>query len=143
MNKKARKRLIVATAVLVVAFVAVIGVLLWQQSATYLHVGELGAKYDGQKVEVSGKVQPGSISKGADGVSFVMLEDRQVPEPRPTVAVEYGGAAPDTLDNPEAFVIVEGTYDDAGRLVVAETLKTKCPSKYKSQAESPAAQTSP
>jgi cytochrome c-type biogenesis protein CcmE len=142
-NKKARKRLIVATAVLVVAFVAVVGWLLWQQSATYLHVGELAARYDGEKVQVSGKVQVGSISKGDDGVSFVMLEDRPVAEPKPTVAVEYAGAAPDTLDNPEAFVIVEGTYDDAGRLVVADTLKTKCPSKYKSQAESPAAPTTP
>jgi cytochrome c-type biogenesis protein CcmE len=142
-NKKARKRLIVATAVLVVAFVAVVGWLLWQQSATYLHVGELAAKYDGQKVQVSGKVEVGSIDKGDDGVSFVMLEDRPGAEPRPTVAVEYSGVAPETLDNPDAFVIVEGTYDDAGRLVVADSLKTKCPSKYKSQAETPAAQTTP
>ena len=143
MNKKARQRLVIATTVLVVAFAVGIAVILWQQSATYLHVGELGATHDGDKVQISGKVEPGSISKDESGIRFVMLEDRQVAEPRPTVAVEYAGAAPDALENPEAFVIVEGVYDDAGRLVVADTLKTKCPSKYKSQAESPAAPTTP
>jgi cytochrome c-type biogenesis protein CcmE len=142
-NKKARKRLIVATAVLVVAFVAVIGWLLWQESATYLHVGELTASYNGKKVEVSGKVEPGSVVKGNDGISFVMVEDRQVPEPKPTVTVKYAGAAPDSLENPNAFVIVEGTYDEAGRLVDASAVKTKCPSKYKSQAETPAAPATP
>lgn len=143
MNKKARQRLIVATAILVVAFVAVVGWLIYQQSATYLHVGELTPSFDGKQVQVSGKVLPGSVTKDAAGIHFTVLEDRAVPEPRPSVTVDYHGAAPDSLDNPDAFVIVEGRYDAAGRLIAADSVKTKCPSKYKSQAESPAAQTTP
>jgi len=142
-NKRARRRLLIATGVLVAAFVAVTGWLIWQQSATYLHVGELSSGVDGREVEVSGRVQPGSVVKDAAGVHFVMLEDRQMLEPRPTVRVDYGGAAPESLENPDAFVIVEGTYDDEGRLIVADAVKTKCPSKYKAQAASPAAQATP
>jgi cytochrome c-type biogenesis protein CcmE len=142
-NKKARQRLIVATAILVIAFLAIVGWLIYKQSATYLHVGELSQSFDGKQVEVSGKVLPGSVTKDAAGIHFTVLEDRQVPEPLPSVAVDYDGAAPDSLENPDAFVIVEGAYDDAGRLITADSVKTKCPSKYKSQAESPAAQTTP
>jgi cytochrome c-type biogenesis protein CcmE len=142
-NKKARQRLIIATSVLVVAFVAVIGWLIYQQSATYLHVGELTPSFNGKQVQVSGKVLVGSVTKDSAGLHFTVLEDRAVPDPRPSVTVDYNGAAPDSLENPDAFVIVEGKYDAAGRLITADSVKTKCPSKYKSQAESPAAQTTP
>ena len=75
MNKKARTRLIVATGVIVVVFVAGIIYLVSQQGAYYRQVGELASgDYDGKNVQVGGRVLNGTITRDDAGVHFTIQD---------------------------------------------------------------------
>jgi cytochrome c-type biogenesis protein CcmE len=82
------------------------------------------AKMDGQRVRVGGNVVPGTIQKGDPGqpIQFVVGDGTtQIP-------VVYTGVLPDIFaDNTQ--VVVEGTYHANGGFQ-ADTLLTKCPSKF-------------
>ena len=71
-------------------------------------------------------VAEGDIVKPANGLgaSFTM---RDLENPKDTVYVQYKGALPDTFEK-GAEVIVEGRME--GKVFMAKTLMTKCPSKY-------------
>ena len=138
MNKKSRTRLLIATGVIVVAFVIGVVFLVQKQGAYYRQVSDLTTgQYDGKNVKVGGRVQDGSINRDASGVHFIIQD---LTGKTDTVKVTYSGQMPGTFDDGVDVVII-GKYAAAGGVVSADELQTKCPSKYKGSA-SPAAQTS-
>ncbi len=119
---------------IVVALVifAVIGYLIFNafksSAASYfVTVSELQAQsvtMDGQRVQVGGNVEAGSIQKGKPGdpINFVVTDGSH------TIPVVYSGVLPDIFaDN--AQVVVEGTYHANGTFQ-ADSLLTKCPSRF-------------
>lgn len=121
-------KLLVAGVVILIA----VGFLIFQgmrstTMAYFVTVGELeqsSTSVDGQVVRVGGDVQPGSIVKGnvGDPIQFRVTDGVH------TMPVSYGGSIPDIFaDNTQ--VVIEGTYHSNG-MFQAETLTTKCPSKF-------------
>jgi cytochrome c-type biogenesis protein CcmE len=112
--------------------VVAIGALLWlgigRGAVYYYSVSELKALGSAQHVRVSGELEGGSlVDRGALGVTFVVY-DRDIPAD--IIAVAYSSALPDAFKNePGAEVVAEGDYDGNGTFS-AQTLITKCPSKY-------------
>jgi cytochrome c-type biogenesis protein CcmE len=94
----------------------------------YLTVKELKAKGSevyNEGIRVSGRVEQGSIESNP-----ITLEHRFVIEADgETLDVLFRGIAPDTFKD-GAEVVVEGKYDPAGGVFLAEMLLAKCPSKY-------------
>ncbi|HEX3722928.1 MAG TPA: cytochrome c maturation protein CcmE [Nitrolancea sp.] len=119
---------------IVVALVifASIGYLIYNAVASsaasyFVTVSELQAKsaaMDGQHVQVGGNVKTGSIVQGnpGDPISFVLTDGKQ------TMPVSYSGVLPDIFSD-QVQVVVEGTYHADGTFQ-ADTLLTKCPSKF-------------
>ena len=141
MNRKARRRLLIAVAVVVVAFAAGVVWLVRAQGAYYRQVGELGAaSLDGKTVKVGGAVVPGSIARDGAVQSFAI---KDLTGGNATVAVQYDGTVPDTF-GPDVDVVVLGVYHASERLIDAQELQTKCPSKYKSgKSPTPSASSNP
>ena len=127
---KVKMGLAVFAFVLVIAFVVVSG--LRKSWVYYLTVDEIPQKVeliDGKSIKVSGVVVPGSIVKNAGEVTF------EIEENGAKLLVEYEG-----LTLPEAFgesipVIAEGVYDRSQNRLHAQSILTKCPSKYEAQVE--------
>ena len=96
----------------------------------YLTVAELKhcttAACTSQSVRVAGVVQQGSIRRNdqAQTLSFVIAQDGQ------SLPVVYSGIVPDIFQ-PGITVVVEGHYTGQGPFE-AQTLLTKCPSKFQS-----------
>lgn len=135
MNKKARTRLIVATIVLVVAFAAGVVYLMTKQGAYYRQVSDLSTQQlNGKVVKVGGAVIGDTITRDASGVHFAIQDLTGKPD---KVNVTYAGQMPGTFAG-GVDVVVTGAYSAAGG-IAADSMQTKCPSKYKGQA-SPQAQ---
>jgi cytochrome c-type biogenesis protein CcmE len=135
-NKKARTRLIVATAVIVVAFVAGIIYLVSQQGAYYKQVSELVAgDFDGKNVQVGGRVLDGTITRDDAGVHFTIQDLHGATD---TVKVDFNGQMPNTFE-PGVDVVVVGEFVAAQGLIAADELQTKCPSKYEGKGTTPTA----
>lgn len=84
------------------------------------------ARYHNQRVRLAGKVaEEGLVSEaGRAGAQFALMgETRRVP-------VVYKGVLPDMF-KPGCEVVIEGRLDSQG-VFRAETLMTKCASKYES-----------
>jgi len=101
-----------------------------QNSVYFLNVSEAlaqGTESIG-RARLFGKVKPEGLQQKNDqiGVTF-LLADKDTPEE--AIMVRYAGAVPDSF-KPGVEVIVEGSMASAGSLFQAETLMTKCPSKY-------------
>lgn len=139
MTNRARRRLLIAMVVVVVAFSAGVVWLVRAQGAYYRQVGQLAnAGLDGKTVKVGGMVVPGSVEEDGAGRSFTLAD---LTGGTDTVSVRYGGMLPDTF-GPEVDVVVLGLYDAATGLIEATELQTKCPSKYEAS-RSPAPSGSP
>ena len=136
MNKKARTRLIVATGVIVVVFVAGIIYIVSQQGAYYRQVGELASgDYDGKNVQVGGRVLNGTITRDDAGVHFTIQDLNGASD---TVKVDFSGQMPNTFAE-GVDVVVVGKYSAEQGLIAADELQTKCPSKYEGQGTTPTA----
>lgn len=79
-----------------------------------------------QSVRVEGTVQAGTVKENdaQQQISFVITQGGQ------TLAVFYSGIVPDIF-RPGIDVVVEGHYSGSGPFQ-AQTLLTKCPSKFQS-----------
>ena len=130
MNKKARTRLIVATAVLIAVFAVGIVYVVSREGAYYRQVSDLRSSSNGQNVKVGGQVVNGTIVRDASGVHFEM-ED--LTGKSTTVKVDYGGQMPATFAA-GVQVVVTGEYATGGNLITADEMQTKCPSKYQGKA---------
>ncbi len=136
MNKKARTRLLIATGVIVAVFVVGVVFLVQRQGAYYRQVAELTTgQYDGKNVKVGGRVVDGTITRDDAGVHFTI---KDLTGKTDTVEVVYSGQMPNTFDD-GVDVVVIGKYAAGDKVITADQLQTKCPSKYKGQA-SPSAQ---
>jgi cytochrome c-type biogenesis protein CcmE len=98
-------------------------------TAYFVTVGELeqnAAKVDGQTVRVGGDVQAGSIVRGGvgDPLQFTVTDGMS------SIPVVYKGVAPDIFSD-HTQVVIEGTYHANGTFQ-ADTLLTKCPSRFES-----------
>lgn len=84
-----------------------------------------------QSARLFGTVKADGLARLEDtpGVRF-QLEDKD--NAATTMWVLFEGAVPDTF-KPGAEVIVEGSLQDGHSLFKAETLMTKCPSKYEKE----------
>jgi cytochrome c-type biogenesis protein CcmE len=121
-------RLIIGIAVIVAAA----GVLLWfavgRGTVYYYSVAELLGKSGGQDVRVAGDLQAGSLKDDGQGGHTFTLLDRE--QQAVKLMVVYRGALPDAFkDQPGTEVVAEGRLDGQG-IFLAQTLITKCPSKY-------------
>ena len=137
MNKKARTRLIVATGVIVVAFVVGVVYLVSQQGAYYRQVSELVAgDYDGKNVQVGGRVLDGTISRDDAGVHFTIqdLQRRRRTPSRSTTAARCR-----TRSRPASTWSSSASTRLREGLIAADELQTKCPSKYEGQGTTPTA----
>ena len=133
MNKKSRTRLLIATGVIVVVFVVGVVFLVQRQGAYYRQVSDLTTgQYDGKNVKVGGRVMDGTIARDGSGVHFVIQD---LSGKADTVKVDYAGQMPGTFAAGVDVVII-GKYTADG--ITADQLQTKCPSKYKGQATTPA-----
>lgn len=137
MNKRSRTRLLIATGVIVVAFVVGVVFLVQKQGAYYRQVSDLATgQYDGKNVKVGGRVIDGTINRDDSGVHF---EIQDLTGKTDTVKVTYSGQMPNTFES-GVDVVVIGTY--ASNVITADQLQTKCPSKYEGSASpAPAAVT--
>ena len=116
----------------IIVFLAIgyLGYMGFQSSATYYYtVSELmeqGSSVDDENVRVSGQVAPGSVEQEAQGriLRFTMI-DAEGGESLPVV---YQGVVPDAFKVGNE-VVVEGYLDSSG-IFRANTILTKCPSKY-------------
>jgi cytochrome c-type biogenesis protein CcmE len=85
-----------------------------------------------QSVRVAGIVQAGSVTRNdaQEQIAFTVIDGKQ------TLPVTYTGVVPDIF-RPGVQVVVEGHYSGQGAFN-AQTLLTKCPSKF--QSATPSAQ---
>ncbi len=130
MSKRAQRRLIVATVVLVAVFAVAMVYVVVAQGAYYRQVSALSAADDGHDVKVGGAVVRDSIVRGPSGVRFA-IED--LTGKAATVGVAYDGQMPATFAA-GVQVVVTGRFAAGGDLITAQQLETKCPSKYAGKA---------
>jgi cytochrome c-type biogenesis protein CcmE len=93
----------------------------------YMTVKELYADQSmpvGEGVRISGYVVPETINWDAENIklSFAMAEEQD------TLNVEYSGIMPDQLAEAQQ-IVVEGKLE-SGKLLQANNILLKCPSKY-------------
>ena len=132
-----QKRNLPVYLVALVLFLGGLGYLLFSglgENTTYfLNVSEALAMKptDLAKARLFGTVSGQDLSRPEDamGVSFVLVDKDQ---PAKTIRVDFKGAVPDTF-KPGVEVIVEGGVNPASGAFAANTLLTKCPSKYQKE----------
>lgn len=131
MEKHSRNRLVIVTVIIL----GLLAILLYsatrgQNSLSYFKtVTELknDTSLIGKSVRVGGEVVPSTIKKSGTSATFTISDKKN------TITIKYVGnsALPATLTD-KVQVIAEGTYKKAG-LVEADSLVTKCPSKYENK----------
>lgn len=133
MSKKLKMYLGIAVIVGAIAFLIITGM----NSSTGFQVTisdlvKAGAKYDQDYLLVEGKVLPETVvwDSSKIQVEFVVTDGEE------ELAVLYNGVVPDNLDHEDgAEAILRGRYDNSGGLFHAETVETRCPSKYEVEEE--------
>jgi cytochrome c-type biogenesis protein CcmE len=118
------------------AAIAILGAVVYlvfantQASAVYyMTVSELEhcTTCSAQSIRVAGIVQAGSVTRNdaQEQIAFTIVDGKQ------TLPVTYSGVVPDIF-RPGVQVVVEGHYNGQTTLFSAQTLLTKCPSKFQS-----------
>lgn len=122
-----RKKFFIGGLIILIA-IAYLGYTGFQSAATYYYtvselIGQGGSLY-GENVRVDGEVAPGSVEQGADALllRFTIVEGVE------SLPVVYQGVIPDSFKVGNE-VVIEGHLDSDG-IFQANTILTKCPSKY-------------
>lgn len=106
---------------------------LGENTSYFLNVSEALAMKptDLGKARLFGTVAAEGLDRPQDamGVSFMLVDKDQTAK---SIRVNFRGAVPDTF-KPGVEVIVEGGVNPASGAFAANTLMTKCPSKYQKQ----------
>jgi len=129
-SRRRRKRLPIS---FILGGLAILGAVIYliyantqANAAFYLTVSELRSctTCAAQSVRVAGVVQAGSVvnNEQSQQISFVIVDSGQ------SLPVIYSGIVPDIF-GPGITVVVEGHYTGTGPFQ-AQTLLTKCPSKF-------------
>lgn len=132
MNKRARNRLIGVTAIILIAVAAIIyGTQTGPGGGSYSRkVSEVvkdQANLSGKRVQVNGPVVAGSWNKKTNPMVFAIADEGAAADAA-TIKVSYNGGVPTTFGD-GTVAIVTGTLEKDGT-IKADTLLTKCPSKY-------------
>lgn len=120
-----------------VAIAVAVGFLMYSgmqgtMAAYFVTVSELESQQalvDGKRVRVGGNVERGSIQMGGldDPILFNVTDGIS------TIPVVYAGVVPDIFSD-HTEVVIEGTFH-AGGVFEADTLLTKCPSRFEAVEE--------
>lgn len=130
MNKRAKRRLIIAGLVVVIGMIGAFA--LWGTGSTAqsleVHEAASGA-YEGKKVRVSGAVVQDSLSSQGSTVAFKITGEPGSADTKTVLSVSYSGALPATFGNGIVAICTGTVTHDT---LVASSIVTKCPSKYES-----------
>ncbi|MFP5259694.1 MAG: cytochrome c maturation protein CcmE [Acidobacteriota bacterium] len=106
---------------------------LGENTSYFLNVSEALAMQPKElsKARLFGTVAEDGLTRPEDalGVSFTLIDKDQAEK---TIRVDFRGVVPDTF-KPGVEVIVEGGVNPASGAFAANTLMTKCPSKYQKE----------
>jgi cytochrome c-type biogenesis protein CcmE len=127
-SRKRKIRLVVALSVAVVLAVALIYTS-FSASTEAKEPSQVLTAAPGTKTEMNGKVVPGSIKQVGEGIKFE-VEDRKGGS---AIPVTYTGAIPDPFRGGREIVL-EGAVKQGTFVGEPETLITKCPSKFTTNA---------
>jgi cytochrome c-type biogenesis protein CcmE len=127
-SRKRKIRLVVALSVAVVLAVALIYTS-FSASTQAKEPSQVLTAAPGTKTEMNGKVVPGSIKQVGEGIKFE-VEDRKGGS---AIPVTYTGAIPDPFRGGREIVL-EGAVKQGTFVGEPETLITKCPSKFTTNA---------
>jgi len=129
MEKRSRNRLVIVTVIIL----GLLAILLYSATrggdnlSYFKTVTELkkDTSLIGKSVRVGGEVVPDSIKKSGTKVTFTITDTKN------EINVVFTGAVPATFAD-DVQVIAEGKYSKTN-LVEADSLVTKCPSKYENK----------
>jgi cytochrome c-type biogenesis protein CcmE len=127
-SRKRKIRLVVALSVAVLLAVALIYTS-FSASTQAREPSQILTAAPGTKTEMNGKVVPGSIKQVGEGIKFE-VEDRKGGAALP---VSYSGSIPDPFRGGREIVL-EGAMKDGTFVGEPESLITKCPSKFTTNA---------
>ncbi|HTT94174.1 MAG TPA: cytochrome c maturation protein CcmE [Solirubrobacterales bacterium] len=127
-SRKRKIRLVVALSVAVLLAVALIYTS-FSASTEAKEPSQVRTTAPGTKTEMNGKVVPGSIKQVGEGIKFE-VEDRDGGGALP---VTYTGAIPDPFRGGREIVLT-GAYEGGKFVGEPESLITKCPSKFTTNA---------
>jgi cytochrome c-type biogenesis protein CcmE len=128
-SRKRKIRLVVALSVAVLLAVALIYTS-FSASTQAKEPSQVLSATPGTKTEMNGTVVPGSIKQVGEGITFEVTDRKGSTE---TMPVSYQGAIPDPFRGGREIVLT-GAYEDGTFVGEPESLITKCPSKFTTNA---------
>jgi cytochrome c-type biogenesis protein CcmE len=128
-SRKRKIRLVVALSVAVLLAVALIYTS-FSASTQAKEPSQVLTATPGTKTEMNGKVVPGSIKQVGEGITFEVMDRKGSNE---TMDVSYQGAVPDPFRGGREIVLT-GAYENGTFVGEPESLITKCPSKFTTNA---------
>jgi cytochrome c-type biogenesis protein CcmE len=128
-SRKRKIRLVVALSVAVLLAVALIYTS-FSASTQAKEPSQVLSATPGTKTEMNGKVVPGSIKQVGEGITFEVMDRKGSTE---TMPVSYQGAVPDPFRGGREIVLT-GAYEGGTFVGEPESLITKCPSKFTTNA---------
>ena len=128
-SRKRKIRLVVALSVAVLLAVALIYTS-FSASTPAKEPSQVLSTAPGTKTEMNATVVPGSIKQVGEGITFEVRDRKGSTE---TLPVSYQGAIPDPFRGGREIVL-EGALKDGTFVGEPETLITKCPSKFTTNA---------
>jgi cytochrome c-type biogenesis protein CcmE len=127
-SRKRKIRLVVALSAAVLLAVALIYTS-FSASTQAREPSQVLTAAPGTKTEMNGKVVPGSVKQAGEGIKFE-VEDRKGGS---AIPVSYTGSIPDPFRGGREIVL-EGAVKEGTFVGEPETLITKCPSKFTTNA---------
>jgi cytochrome c-type biogenesis protein CcmE len=128
-SRKRKIRLVTALSVAVLLAVALIYTS-FSASTQAKEPSQVLSSTPGTKTEMNGKVVPGSIKQVGEGITFEVMDRKGSTE---TMDVSYQGAVPDPFRGGREIVLT-GEYQNGTFVGEPESLITKCPSKFTTNA---------
>lgn len=128
MRSKQKVAIGVAVIAVAIAYLMITGFSTAYQQQEIREIVARGEAFEGQRLLTEGNLLPDTISWDSQKIELrFSLADFQ--EPDKELQVVYSGTEPDNFCE-GTQVVVEGYYDSQEGVFRAETLQTKCPSKY-------------
>jgi cytochrome c-type biogenesis protein CcmE len=128
-SRKRKVRLVVALSVAVLLAVALIYTS-FSASTQAKEPSQVLSSAPGTKTEMNGTVVPGSIKQVGEGITFEVKDRKGSTE---TMPVSYQGTVPDPFRGGREIVLT-GAYENGTFVGEPESLITKCPSKFTTNA---------
>lgn len=128
MNSKTKRRMVVATGVIVIVLIAVLAIVGGNTAARSVSIAEAVELPQDTKIQVSGNVVENSFDIQGNSITFAIFDPEVDPSASNPMQVRYDGGVSATFGN-NVTAICTGKKDATGTLNCTE-LVTKCPSKY-------------